>query len=162
MQANTTARHVGELKAEILRIISMDQPAATVDISARLPESRFESVRYAIALLHKEGKLKNVGRHNAYRWALPSYVTEVQPIPPRHHSAREDEEKPLKKLIKKTPATDNLAPGMMINKMSGVYVPTRTQPMRPGATDHEACKSMRADGHKPYTGQFLTLGVKAK
>ena len=50
----------------------------------------------------------------------------------------------------------------MIDKMAGVYVPTRTQPMRPGAMDHEACKSLRTDGLKPYTGQFLTLGVKAK
>ena len=55
-----------------------------------------------------------------------------------------------------------VAPGVMINKMAGVYMPTRTQPMRPGAMDHESCKSMRADGLKPYTGQFLTLGVKAK
>lgn len=55
-----------------------------------------------------------------------------------------------------------VAPGTMIDKMSGVYVPTRTQPMRPGATDHESCMSRRADGHKPYTGEFLTLGVKAK
>lgn len=55
-----------------------------------------------------------------------------------------------------------IAPGIMINKMAGVYVPTRTQPMRPGAMDHEACKSLRTDGLKPYTGQFLTLGVKAK
>ena len=55
-----------------------------------------------------------------------------------------------------------VAPGTMINKMAGVYVPTRTQPMRPGATDHESCMSRRADGHKPYTGEFLTLGVKAK
>ena len=55
-----------------------------------------------------------------------------------------------------------VAPGTMIDKMSGVYVPTRTQPMRPGAMDHEACMSRRADGRKPYTGEFLTLGVKAK
>ena len=162
MQANTTARHFGELKAEILRIVSMDQPTATVYISARLPESRFESVRYAIALLHKEGKLKNVGRHNAYRWALPSYVTDVNPIPPRHHSARKDEEKPPKKQPKKVPPTDNLAPGMMINKMSGVYVPTRTQPMRPGAMDHEACMSRRADCLVPYSGQYIATGVTEK
>ena len=55
-----------------------------------------------------------------------------------------------------------VAPGTMIDKMSGVYVPTRTQPMRPGAMDHEACMSRRSDGYKPYTGEFLTLGVKAK
>ena len=55
-----------------------------------------------------------------------------------------------------------VAPGTMIDKMSGVYVPTRTQPMRPGSMDHEACMSRRADGHKPYTGEFLTLGVKEK
>lgn len=55
-----------------------------------------------------------------------------------------------------------VAPGVMIDKMTGIYVPTRTQPMRPGAMDHEACMSLRADGLKPYTGEFLTLGVKAK
>ena len=55
-----------------------------------------------------------------------------------------------------------VAPGTMIDKMAGVYMPTRTQPMRPGAMDHEACMSRRADGRKPYTGEFLTLGVKAK
>lgn len=55
-----------------------------------------------------------------------------------------------------------VAPGTMIDKMAGIYVPTRTQPMRPGAMDHEACMSLRADGLKPYTGEFLTLGVKAK
>ena len=55
-----------------------------------------------------------------------------------------------------------VAPGTIFDKMAGVYVPTRTQPMRPGAMDHEACMSRRTDGFKPYTGEFLTLGVKAK
>ena len=67
------------------------------------------------------------------------------------------------KAKKSPPPTDNLAPGTMIDKMSGVYVPTRTQPMRPGAMDHESCMSRRADGGLvPYSGEFLTLGVKAK
>ena len=74
--------------------------------------------------------------------------------------------KQVRKLKSDDPAPEKyvgiIASGLMINKMSGVYVPTRTQPMRPGAMDHEACMSRRADGHKPYTGEFLTLGVKAK
>ena len=64
---------------------------------------------------------------------------------------------------KKSPQpTDNLAPGTMIKKMAGVYVPTRTQPMRPGALDHEACKSRRADGLVPYSGQYIATGVTEK
>ena len=55
-----------------------------------------------------------------------------------------------------------IAPGTMINKMSGVYVPTRTQPMRPGAMDHEACKSRRADCLVPYSGQYIATGVTEK
>ena len=64
---------------------------------------------------------------------------------------------------KKSPTpTDNLAPGTMIDKMSGVYVPTRTQPMRPGALDHEACMSRRGDGSVPYSGQYIATGVTEK
>lgn len=55
-----------------------------------------------------------------------------------------------------------VAQGTMINKMAGVYVPTRTQPMRPGATDHESCMSRRADGLVRHTGQYIAIGVKAK
>ena len=64
---------------------------------------------------------------------------------------------------KKSPTpTDNLAPGTMINKMSGVYVPTSTQPMRAGAMDHEACKSRRAGGLVPYSSQYIAKGVTEK
>ena len=64
---------------------------------------------------------------------------------------------------KKSPTpTDNLAPGTMINKMAGVYVPTRTQPMRPGAMDHEACMSRRTDVLVPYSGQYIATGVTEK
>ena len=63
---------------------------------------------------------------------------------------------------KAPPPTDNLAPGAMISKMSGVYVPTRTQPMRAGAMDHEACMSRRVDGLVPYSGQYIATGVTEK
>ena len=162
MQANTTAPHVGELKAEIMRMIQKHQPVATIDISTRLPTSRFESVRYAVDLLRKEGKIKNVGRHNAARWALHSYVMQTEPVTVRRRYVKTQDDEQQKKPVKKEPATDNLAPGTMINKMAGVYVPTRLQPMRPGSMDHEACMSRRADGLVPYTGQVLTLGVKEK
>ena len=55
-----------------------------------------------------------------------------------------------------------VAPGTMINKMAGVYVPTRTQTMRPGATDHEACMSRRADCLVPYSSQYIAAGVTEK
>ena len=66
------------------------------------------------------------------------------------------------KAKKAPPPTDNLAPGIMINKMAGVYVPTRTQPMRAGAMDHESCKSRRADSLVPYSGQYIATGVTEK
>ena len=66
------------------------------------------------------------------------------------------------KAKKAPPPTDNLAPGTMINKMEGVYVPTRTQPMRAGAMDHEACMSRRADSLVPYSGQYIATGVTEK
>lgn len=64
--------------------------------------------------------------------------------------------KPLKK------GSGPVTPGQLVSKMSGVYVPTRTQPMRPGAMDHEACMSRRADSLVPYSGQYIATGVKSK
>lgn len=64
--------------------------------------------------------------------------------------------KPLKKCI------GHVTPGQLVSKMSGIYVPTRTQPMRPGATDHEFCMSRRAAGLVRHTGQYIAIGVKAK
>jgi len=162
MQANTTVSHIVAIKAEVLRLLKRHQPMTTAELVAQNAECRFESVRYSIDLLRKDNKVKNVGRHNSALWALSDYVMLTEPVTKRHHSSRSEPCALPKKLIKKKPQTDNLAPGIMINKMAGVYVPTRTQPMRPGAMDHEACKSLRTDGLKPYTGQFLTLGVKAK
>ena len=162
MQANTTVSHIVAIKAEVLRLLARHQPMTTAELVAHNTDCRTESVRYSIDLLRKDNKVKNVGRHNAALWALSDYVMPTEPVTKRHHSSRAEPRALPKKLIKKNPPTDNLAPGIMINKMAGVYVPTRTQPMRPGAMDHEACKSLRADGLKPYTGQFLTLGVKAK
>ena len=162
MQANTTVSHIVAIKAEVLRLLKRHQPMTTSELVAQNADCRFESVRYSIDLLRKDGKLKNVGRHNAALWALSDYVMPTEPVTKRHHSSRAEPRALPKKLLKKKPPTDNLAPGVMIDKMAGVYVPTSTQPMRPGAMDHEACMSRRADGHKPNTGEFLTLGVKAK
>lgn len=162
MQANTTVSHIVAIKAEILHLLERRQPMTTAELVAHNTECRTESVRYSIDLLRKDKKVKNIGRHNAALWALQDYTAEEEPVTKRYHSGRAEPNALPKKLIKKTPATDNLAPGTMISKMAGVYVPTRTQPMRPGAMDHEACMSLRTDGLKPYTGEFLTLGVKAK
>lgn len=60
----------------------------------------------------------------------------------------------------KAPA-DNPTPGRLIGKMDGVYVPPKSV-MRSGALDHQACASLHAGVSRPYTGQPLTLGVRAK
>ena len=162
MQANTTVSHIVAIKAKILLLLERRQPMTTDELVAHNTEFRTESVRYSIDLLRKDKKVKNVGRHNAALWALQDYTPEAEPVTKRYHSGRAKPKALPKKLIKKKPATDNLAPGTMINKMAGVYVPTRTQPMRPGATDHESCMSRRADGLVRHTGQYIAIGVKAK
>ncbi len=114
-----------------------------------------QQVDNAIKTLIRRGAIKNISAT-----PRPAIYTANMTIkaPPRVKQERKpkDENQAPQKYV------GIVVPGTMINKMSGVYVPTRTQPMRPGAMDHEACMSRRADGHKPYTGEFLTLGVKAK
>lgn len=114
-----------------------------------------QQVDNAIKTLVRRGAIQNVSAT-----PRPAIYTADMTIkaPPRVKLAR----KPKAKSQTPEKYVGIVAPGTMIDKMAGVYVPTRTQPMRPGATDHESCMSRRADGHKPYTGEFLTLGVKAK
>lgn len=111
-------------------------------------------VENAIKTLRKSNKVQNIS-DQAH---VAIYTADMTAVSPYRPSKERDPMtcKPLKK------GSGPVTPGLLINRMSGVYVPTRTQPMRPGAMDHEACMSRRADGHKPYTGEFLTLGVKAK
>lgn len=114
-----------------------------------------QQVDNAIKTLIRRGAIQNVS--TTPRQAIYTADMTIK-LPPRVKQERQP------KAESQTPEkyVGIVAPGTMIDKMAGVYVPTRTQPMRPGAMDHESCMSRRADGHKPYTGEFLTLGVKAK
>jgi hypothetical protein len=75
--------------------------------------------------------------------------------------AKEKRAKPAPKPAKPAPPADNPTPGRLIGKMDGVYVPPKSV-MRSGALDHQACASLHAGVSRPYTGQPLTLGVRAK
>lgn len=114
-----------------------------------------QQVDNAIKTLIRRGAIQNVSATPRQAIYTADMTIKSPPLVKRERKPKAESQTPEKYV-------GIVAPGTMIDKMAGVYVPTRTQPMRPGATDHEACMSRRADGHKPYTGEFLTLGVKAK
>ena len=150
-----------EFSAAVYETICKLGRASIMDLEVYHPEMTKQRLSNAAKTLVRAGKTQNVSS-NAH---VAIYTADMNAIPPRL-SARFSEEKQdsIKEQAKQPKPQNNspVAPGWLISKMDGVYVPTRTQPMRPGAMDHEACMSRRADGHKPYTGEFLTLGVKAK
>ena len=139
---------------EVLAVIQKMGKATMQQIRNELSGMAYNEVENAIKTLRKSKKVQNVS-DQAH---VAIYTADMTAVSPHRPSKERDPMtgKPLKK------GSGPVTPGLLINRMSGVYVPTRTQPMRPGAMDHEACMSRRADGHKPYTGEFLTLGVKAK
>lgn len=138
----------------VFAVIQKMGKATMQQIRNELLDMTYNEVGNAIKTLRKSKKVQNIS-DQAHVAIYTADMTAVAPYRP----SKEREPmtgKPLKK------GSGPVTPGQLVSKMSGVYVPTRTQPMRPGAMDHEACMSRRADGHKPYTGEFLTLGVKAK
>ena len=138
----------------VFAVIQKMGKATMQQIRDELRDMTYNEVENAIKTLRKSKKVQNIS-DQAHVAIYTSDMTAAAPYRP----SKEREPmtgKPLKK------GSGPVTPGQLVSKMSGVYVPTRTQPMRPGAMDHEACMSLRADGHKPYTGEFLTLGVKAK
>lgn len=160
MQEKSKNRQAAGMMAAVLRSIAKDQPIGSAEIISKNPDQKIDTIRYCIKALRDGGKIKNVGNIKVASWVLASYKTdEIAITKPRQIYAKP---RVVTKKQVKAPENDNLAPGVLISKMDGVYVPTRAQPMRPGASDHEACPSLRADGRKPFTGQVLTLGVKAK
>lgn len=138
----------------VFAVIQKLGKATMQQIRDELRSMTYNEVENAIKTLRRSKRVQNIS-DQAHVAIYTADMTAVAPYRP----SKEREPmtgKPLKK------GSGPVTPGQLVSKMSGVYVPTRTQPMRPGATDHEACMSRRADGHKPYTGEFLTLGVKAK
>ena len=144
-----------EFSTPILNIIKRLGKATREQLLDNTSGIKKQQVDNAIKTLIRRGAIQNISAT-----PRPAIYTDNMTIkaPPRVKRER----KPKAEIQASDKYVGIVVPGTMIDKMSGVYVPTRTQPMRPGATDHESCMSRRADGHKPYTGEFLTLGVKAK
>ena len=138
----------------VFSVIQKLGKATMLQIRDELRAMTYNEVENAIKTLRKSKKVQNIS-DQAH---VAIYTTDMAAVAPYRPSKEREPMtgKPLKK------GSGPVTPGQLVNRMSGVYVPTRTQPMRPGATDHESCMSRRADGLKPYTGEFLTLGVKAK
>ena len=139
---------------EVLAVIQKNGKATMQQIRDELRGMTYNEVENAIKTLRKSKKVQNIS-DQAH---VAIYTADMTAVAPYRPSKERDPMtgKPLKK------CSGPVTPGQLVSKMSGVYVPTRTQPMRLGAMDHESCMSRRADGHKPYTGEFLTLGVKTK
>lgn len=143
-----------EFSTPILNSIKRLGKATREQLLDNISGIKKQQVDNAIKTLIRRGAIQNV---SATRPAIYTADMTIK-SPPRVKLVR----KPKAEIQASDKYVGIVAPGTMIDKMAGVYVPTRTQPMRPGATDHESCMSRRADGRKPYTGEFLTLGVKAK
>ena len=142
-----------EFATKVLDAIKRLGQATSAQLQDEISGIKPHQVENGVKTLIRRKQIQNISG-NAHK---ATYTADMSIIaPPRVKKARKPKmEEPEK-------YSGIITPSRMIDKMAGFYVPTRTQPMRPGAMDHEACKSLRADGLKPYTGQFLTLGVKAK
>ena len=139
---------------EVLAVIQNMGKATMQQIRDELRGMSCNEVENAIKTLRKSKKVHNISGQAH----VAIYTADMTAVSPYRPSKERDPMtgKPLKKCI--GPVT----PGQLVSKMSGVYVPTRTQPMRPGATDHESCMSRRADGLVRHTGQYIAMGVKSK
>lgn len=138
----------------VFAVIQKIGKATMQQIRDELRDMTYNEVENAIKTLRKSKKVQNISdqAHVAIYTSDMNAVSLYRPSKERDPMT----EKPLKK------CSGPVAPGLLINRMSCVYVPTRTQPMRPGALDHEACKSRRADGLVPYSGQYIATGVTEK
>ena len=138
----------------VLAVIHKLGKATMQQIRNELRDMAYNEVENSIKTLRKSKKVQNVS-DQAH---VAIYTADMTAVAPYRPSKERDPTtgKPLKK------CSGPVTPGQLVSKMSGVYVPTRTQPMRPGATDHESCMSRRADGLVCHTGQYIAMGVKAK
>lgn len=144
-----------EFSTPILSIIKRLGKATREQLLDNISGIKKQQIDNAIKTLIRRGAIQNISATPRPAIYTANMTIKAPPRVKRVRKPKADNQAPEKYV-------GIITPGTMINKMAGVYVPTRTQPMRPGAMDHEACMSRRADGHKPYTGEFLTLGVKAK
>lgn len=139
-----------DIESRMLAVIQQYEPCSIQDIREHMPECSREAVETIKKRLAASARIANIGTVSSGRWAIARPGIQTAKAKPKP--------KPSKK---PPPPTDNLAPGRLISKMAGVYVPPKPS-MRPGALDHQAHMSLHAGVSKPYTGQPLTLGVRAK
>lgn len=139
---------------EVLAVIQKNGKATMQQIRDELRGMSYSEVENAIKTLRKSKKVQNISKQAH----VAIYTADMTAVSPYRPSKERDPMtgKPMKK------CSGPVTQGLLINKMSGIYAPTRTQPMRPGATDHESCMSRRADGLVRHTGQYIAMGVKAK
>jgi hypothetical protein len=139
---------------EVLAVIRKNGKATMQQIRDELRGLTCSEVENAIKTLRKSKKVQNIS-DQAH---VAIYTADMTAVSPYRPSKERDPMtgKPLRK------CSGPVTPGQLVSKMSGIYVPTRTQPMRPGALDHEACMSRRADSLVPYSGQYIATGVTEK
>ena len=136
-----------DIEARMLTVIQQHEPCTIQDIREHMPECSREAVETIKKRLAASARIANIGTVSKGSWIIARPGDKAP--------------KPKPKPPKKVSPTDNLAPGRLISKMAGVYVPPKPS-MRPGALDHQVHMSLHAGVSKSYTGQPLTLGVRAK
>ena len=142
-----------EFATKVLDAIKRLGRATSAQLQEAISGIKPQQVENGVKTLIRRKQIQNVSG-NAHK---ATYTADMSIIaPPRVKKARKPKKEEPEKYV------GIITPGQMINKMAGVYVPTRTQPMRPGAMDHEACMSRRSDGLVPYSGQYIATGVKSK
>ena len=138
----------------VFSVIQKLGKATMQQIRDELRDMTYNEVENAIKTLRRSKKVQNISdqAHVAIYTADMTAVAPYRPSKERNPMTGN----PMKK------GSGPVTPGQLVSKMSGVYVPARTQPMRPGAMDHESCMSRRADGLVRHTGQYIAMGVKEK
>ena len=144
------ARQMIDIETRMLAVIQQHQPCTMQDIRNHMVEYVRDAVDLCRKRLAESKKIANVGTVSSGLWVIarPGLQTakaKVKPKPPK----------------KAPPPSDNLAPGRLIGKMGGNYEPPKSF-IRSDGLDFKDCMSVHAGVSRPYTGQPLTLGVRAK
>lgn len=145
---------MNEKSNAVFSVIKKMGKATMQQIRDELRGMTYNEVENAIKTLRKSKNVQNISDQPH----VAIYTADMNAVSPYRPSKERDPMtgKPMKK------CSGPVTPGQLVSKTSGVYVPTRTQPMRPGATDHESCMSRRAGGLVRHTGKYIAMGVKAK
>ena len=142
-----------EFATKVLDAIKRLGQATSAQLQDEISGIKPHQVENGVKTLIRRRQIQNVSG-NAHKATYTADMTIA--APPRVKKARKQKQEEPEKY------SGIITPGQMINKMAGTYVPTRNQPIRPGALDHEACMSRRPDGLVPYSGQYIATGVTEK